>query len=43
MVTHTRFVSTDSVQLDRIFKAGELPEAFLVANRTPIEIEINLI
>ena len=34
-ITHTRFVSTDYVQLDGIFKAGE---PFLVVNRTPIEI-----
>ena len=38
MITHTRFLSTDYVQLDRIFKAGEPFEAFLVANRIPIEI-----
>ena len=36
-MTHTRSLSTDNVQFDRIFKAGEPPEAFVVVNR----IEIN--
>ena len=36
-INHTRSLSTDNVQLDRIFKAGEPPEAFVVVNR----IEIN--
>ena len=36
-ITHTRSLSTDYVQIDRIFKAGEPSEAFVVVNR----IEIN--